>query len=112
MKKTGRKLEKSSFDVFPKVLTTMLLIFLLPLASLWYVNTRLSQRDINQTIATNLKQTTDALVLQTDNWVNINLRVLSYFAQLEAIRSMKQESQNLILIAMINPCLKKLYLSG
>lgn len=93
-------MEKSSFGVFPQVLSTMLLISLLPLASLWYVNTQLSQRDINQTIATNLKQTTDALVLQTDNWVSTNLRMLSYSAQLEAIRSMEQEFQNPILRAM------------
>ncbi len=103
MQKSGRKTARPvgvNFGVFPQVLTTMLLISLLPLASLWYVNTRLSQRDINQNITTNLEQITEALVLQTNNWVSTNLRMLSYSAQLEAIRNMDSEAQKPILKAM------------
>lgn len=100
MQKSGRKTGRPTFGVFPQVLTTMLLISLLPLASLWYVNSRLSQRDINQNITTNLEQIAESLVLQTNNWVSTNLRMLSYSAQLDAIRYMDSEAQKPVLQAM------------
>ncbi len=100
MQKSGRKTEQSRFGIFPQVLTTMLIISLFPLASLWYVNSQLNQRDINQNISVNLQQTTDALVVQTNNWVNTNLRMLSYSAQLDGIHTMDAALQTPILKAM------------
>lgn len=94
------KSKQPSFGVFPQVLSAMLFVALLPLACLWLVNARLSQRDINESITTNLQKTSDALVLQTNNWVDMNLRMLEYASKLEPIQAMDGGLQTPILRAM------------
>lgn len=100
MEKLGKKSSRPSFGVFPQVLSTMLVVALIPLASLWLVNARLSQRDITDSISVSLQKTSDSLVLQANNWLDTNLRMLSYAARLESIRSMQSDAQKPVLKAM------------
>ena len=78
----------------------MLLVALIPLSSSWFMNTRRTERDIAAGIEATLRKNSDLLVTQTDNWVDLNLRMLEYASRLDAIKSMDAERQNPLLEAM------------
>jgi methyl-accepting chemotaxis protein len=84
-------------SIFQKLLAAMLLVALVPLASVWFVSRENAVRDWTININRQLASTADGLVDQVDNWVDLNRRLMEQNAQTGAIRSMDKEQQDPVL---------------
>ena len=89
--------EKKGLTIFPKLLLTMLLVALIPLAGLWYINSYQVQDDWKRNLDESLRKTSNGLAAQVNDWIDLNVRVLEQNAALEGIKSMDAERQNPIL---------------
>ena len=88
---------KFSFSIFHKLLLTMVVVALLPLAGLWYISSYKAKEDWTNNISSSLVKTTDALSVKVSDWDDMNLRVLRQSASVDAIVSMDAANQNQIL---------------
>lgn len=84
-------------SIFQKLLVTMLLVALVPLASVWLVSRDNMVRDWTNNINHQLAGAADGLVDQVDNWVDLNRRLMVQNAQTDAMRSMDKAAQDPVL---------------
>jgi methyl-accepting chemotaxis protein len=89
--------KKFSLNIFQKLLSTLLIVTLVPLVSLWYVGSNEAKKIVTHNIAENLIATTNTVATSINGWDDTNLRVLRQAARLDDIRSMKAERQNPVL---------------
>jgi methyl-accepting chemotaxis protein len=82
------------FSIFHKLLLTMVVVALVPLAGLWYISSYKAKVDWTSNISEGFVQTTDALAIKVSDWEDMNLRVLKQSAAVEPILSMTADRQN------------------
>ena len=85
------------FGILHKILFTMLLVSLIPLAVTWLVNYRTSVDQLTRQTDHELRALTAHLADSIDGWVEMNQRMLRQNASLADIRSMQPERQNPVL---------------
>ena len=88
---------KKGLKIFPKLLITMLLVALIPLGGLWYINSLQAQADWKTNLDESLRNTSDGLAAQVNDWVGLNLRGLRQNAGLKDVMSMSPARQNPVL---------------
>ena len=93
---------KKGLKIFPKLLVTMLLVALIPLAGLWYINSYQVQDDWKRNLDESLRKTSEGLAAKVNDWIDLNVRVLQQNSALEGIISMDAENQNPILKSIAN----------
>ncbi|MEZ5583030.1 MAG: hypothetical protein R3F37_09950 [Candidatus Competibacteraceae bacterium] len=91
---------KAGFNIFYKILLTMIIVALIPLGGLWYISSYQASEDWRDNINNRLIGTADSIVKTIDDWVDLNLRVLRQNAALDDIASMVAEQQNPVLNAI------------
>ena len=89
--------KNKGLKIFPKLLFTMLLVALIPLGGSWYINSLQAQSDWKANLDASLRNTSNGLAAQVNDWIGLNLRVLRQNAALKDIISMDPETQNPIL---------------
>ena len=82
------------FSIFRKLLVTMIVVALVPLAGLWYIGSYKAKEDWTTNISEGFVKTTDALGVKVSDWEDMNLRVLKQSATVEPITSMTPDRQN------------------
>lgn len=92
--------EKSGFKILYQILITMCIIALIPVGGLWYISIYKSRQDWTTNILQGLRNSTESLARNVDDWTSMNLRVLEQNADTPAIVSMEQGSQNPVLKTM------------
>jgi methyl-accepting chemotaxis protein len=93
---------KSGFNIFYKILLTMIIVALIPLGGLWYISSFQASEDWRANINTQLTNAAGGVVNTIDAWVDMNLRVLRQSAALDDISTMVAERQNPILKSIGN----------
>lgn len=88
------------FNIFQKLLITLLVIALVPLVSLWYVGSKQAKADSMQQISKNLVTSADAIAARINGWDDANLRILTNATRLADITSMQALQQNPVLTAI------------
>lgn len=89
--------DKSGIGIFYKILAAMLVVSLGPLAVYWYVGRVESIDNWTANGENNLRRASDAIASRVNGWLDTNLLVLRYTANLPDIRSMDPGRQNPIL---------------
>ena len=85
---------KIRFGIFHKVLLTMVLVAIAPLAATWYSNYLNSSRSLDNSIRFQLQQGLGYLTHHVDSWVDMNRRMLHQNANLPDMVSMDATRQN------------------
>jgi methyl-accepting chemotaxis protein len=85
------------FSIFQKLLVTMFVVALVPLAGLWYISSYKAKQDWTTNISAGFVKTTDALAIKVSDWEDMNRRVLKQGAATDAVVSMAAERQNAFL---------------
>lgn len=83
-----------AFSIFHKLLTTMVVVALVPLAGLWYTGAYKAKEDWTANISEGFVKATDALGAKVNDWEDMNRRVLRQAAVVEPVTSMAAERQN------------------
>lgn len=83
-----------AFSIFHKILSTMVVVALAPLAGLWYIGSYKAKADWTANISTGFVKTADAVSVKVDDWQDANLRLLKQAAVVEPVTSMAAERQN------------------
>lgn len=86
--------------IFHKILLTLLLVACIPIAGALYIAVYQIERNWRDNVNQQLMLTSQGLANRIDNWLDMNLRVLSQNAALPDIRSMETERQTAALIAL------------
>ena len=89
-------------SIFQKLLAAMLLVAIIPLASVWLVSRNNAIQDWTGNIDRQLAGTANSLADEGNNWVDLNRRLMEQNAQTSAIRSMDKEKQDPILRSIKN----------
>jgi len=89
-----------TLNIFHKILLTMIVVALIPLAGLMYIGGYQIEENWRQNAHLNLTLTANGLVGKVNGWVDMNLRVLRQNTQLPAIISMDPVQQKPILKAI------------
>lgn len=94
--------EKAGFSlgIFPRILLTMMVVALIPLAGLLYISGYQLQRDWRLNVNQNLKLTAEGLAARADGWTEMNLRALRENAALPDVMSMDGTRQRPVLKAV------------
>lgn len=82
------------FSIFHKLLVTMFVVALVPLAGLWYISSYKAKQDWTTNISSGFVKTSDALAIKVSDWEDMNLRVLKQSATTDAVMSMTADQQN------------------
>lgn len=85
------------FGIFGKILTTMLMVSVIPLSIVWYLDYTRIRSGLEQSIEQQLDNTALQLANEVDQWVRMNHKVLKQNAALSDIASMQAEKQNPVL---------------
>lgn len=88
---------RMSFGIFPKLLFTMIVVAVVPLAAIWYLDYRSSLERLTSQIDQQLSSQSDTIVNYVDAWVDMNLKMAHQNAALEDIISMDARRQAPIL---------------
>jgi len=83
-----------AFSIFHKILMTMVVVAMVPLAGLWYIGSVKARADWKANISTGFVKTADALSVKVGDWEDMNLRLLRQAAVVEPVTSMVAEHQN------------------
>jgi methyl-accepting chemotaxis protein len=83
-----------AFNIFHKLLATMIVVALVPLAGLWYIASFKAKQDWTANISGGFVKTTDALSTKVGDWDDMNLRVLKQAGVVEPVTAMTAERQN------------------
>ena len=75
--------------IFHKILLTLLLVACIPIAGALYIAVYQIERNWRDNVNQQLMLTSQGLANRIDNWLDMNLRVLSQNAALPDIRSME-----------------------
>ena len=86
--------KKIRFGIFHKLLLTMVLVAVAPLAATWYSNYLSSTKSLDHSIRFQLQQGLGYLTNHVDGWVDMNRRMLRQNANLPDMISMEAERQN------------------
>jgi methyl-accepting chemotaxis protein len=84
----------SDLSIFHKILVTMVVVALVPMAGLWYVGSYKAKEDWTTNISSGFVKTTDALANKVSDWEDMNLRVLKQSAEVDPVLSMTADRQN------------------
>ncbi len=93
---------KLRFNIFHKLLLTLLAVSLVPLIILWAIGSSQVQKDVSSSIAQNLVMTVSGIATGINSWDDANVRVLRSATRIEAIASMDPERQTPVLRAFGN----------
>jgi methyl-accepting chemotaxis protein len=85
------------FGIFPKLLTVLIVVAVVPMGVVWYFNYRSSVANLTTQIEAQLSHRADAVVSYTDQFVELHLRMLEQAATLDDIKSMDGKRQHAIL---------------
>lgn len=88
--------------IFPRVLLTMLLVALLPLAGLWLVNYLSLRREVEASVAARLAQASELVTAQVNDWMSTSvqgMRQASYLIDMNALMA-EPNLRHPVLIAM------------
>lgn len=88
---------KTRFGVFPKLLTVLVVVSVLPLLIVWFLNYQTTMQQATQTAHERLEAVSESLVAQVNYWMEMNTRMLRENAAAPAIRSMDPERQRPVL---------------
>lgn len=89
-----------TFGIFHRILIALLLVALIPLATIWTINFK-TISDLNATkVELQLTALNDNLLTHVDDWVDMNRRMLLQNARTEGIISMDAALQNPVLKTM------------
>ena len=94
--------QRFTLKIFHKILLTMIVVALIPLAGLMYIGGYQIEENWRQNANLNLTLTANGLVGKVNGWVDMNLRVLRENATLPDIVSMDPVRQQPILKAIEN----------
>lgn len=94
------KRARFGFNIFHKLLLTMLIVAMIPLSGLWYINYYKAIDDWTTVTGRQLSRTVVALTKEVDAWSDMNIRALRQNAALGDIVSMVAQRQNPILKSM------------
>ena len=90
------------FGIFGKILTTMLIVAVIPLSIVWYLDYTRIRGGLEQNVEQKLSNTAQLLANEVDQWVRMNQKVLQQNAALEDITSMQAERQKPVLRSILN----------
>lgn len=90
---------KFSFNIFHKLLLTLLAVSLIPLIALWLIGSTQVRKDVTTNIAQNLKLTAAGIATGINNWDDTNMRVLRSAIRIDDIASMDPARQTPVLRA-------------
>ena len=85
--------KKVRFGLIFKVVSLMLIVSLVPLATFWGINFVQSNARTKQDTEVLISQITKGLADQVDEWIDKNIRVLNTLARLDDIQSMRRDKQ-------------------
>jgi methyl-accepting chemotaxis protein len=85
------------FSIFHKLLLTMTVVALVPVAGLWYISSYKAKQDWTNNISASLVKSTETLAIKVSDWEDMNLRALRQTAAVDSIVSMDAAQQNPIL---------------
>lgn len=91
---------KLKFNIFHKLLLTLLSVTLVPLCALWYVGNSAAEEELGANIANNLVATSNTVAVGINGWDDHNVRGLRQAARLEAMYSMDGARQTPVLTAI------------
>ncbi len=92
----------SGFNIFQKILSTIIIVALIPLAGLWYISSYQASENWQVSINNQLITAADGVVTTIDEWVDMNIRLLQQNAKLDNIGTMEAERQTPVLEAIGN----------
>lgn len=87
-----------NIKIFPKILLNCLLIALIPLIGLIY-HVEISEQEQKSVVEKSLRQSSDVLVSEVNNWVDKNIKNTSLLAKMDEFRNMQADQQVSKLIA-------------
>ncbi|SHH05004.1 cache and HAMP domain-containing protein [Massilia sp. CF038] len=90
---------KLRFNIFHKLLLTLLAVSLIPLLAFWLVGSMQVRKDISANIAHNLVATVSGIAAGINNWDDANVRVLRSASKIDDITSMERARQTPVLRA-------------
>ncbi len=94
------KRTRSGFNIFHKLLMTMLLVAIIPLGGLWYINYYKAIDDWTTISDQQLNRVVTALAKEVDAWSDMNIRALRQNAAIDDMTAMTAERQNPLLKSM------------
>ncbi len=93
---------KFRFSIFYKILTTMLLVAVIPLVAIWYINHQTAEKHLTQNVQQRLGGISDKLVAVVNDWVSANHKVLLQNGALPEMASMNARTHNPVLRTVLN----------
>lgn len=90
------------FTILYQILSTLLIIAIIPLAGLWYISIYKARQDWTANVYQTLVSNTESLAGVVDEWTAMNLRVLEQNARVPAMASMDAVRQNPVLKTITN----------
>jgi methyl-accepting chemotaxis protein len=94
------KMKKKWFGIFPKLLSAMAFITILPLSVTWFISLQSTTDRIHQNVNRQLEQSAEGLAAYVDTWIEMNYRMLRQNASLMPMKSMEKPNQVELLKAM------------
>ncbi|WP_028103847.1 HAMP domain-containing protein [Pseudoduganella violaceinigra] len=92
---------KLSFNIFQKVLITLLAVTLVPLFALWYLGNSSAEKELTTKISENLVSTMNTVATGVNSWDDTNLRAMRQATRLDDMMSMNGARQTPILTATL-----------
>lgn len=93
---------KFRFSIFYKILTTMLLVAVIPLVAIWYINYQTAEKHLTQNVQQRLGGISDKLTAVVNDWVSANHKVLLQNGALPEMASMNARIHNPVLRTVLN----------
>lgn len=89
-----------SLNIFHKLLLTLLVVALIPLAMIWYAGSAQARKDATASVAQHLSLTATSIATGINTWDDANVRVLQSAARFEDIIGMEATKQTPLLRAL------------
>lgn len=97
---SGKQRKSVRFGLIFKVVSLMLIVSLVPLATFWGINFVQGNARTKQDTEVLINQITQGLADQVDEWIDKNIRILNTLTRLDDIQSMQQDKQSPLLKAV------------
>lgn len=92
-------MEKIRFGIFPRLLTALIVVAVVPMGVVWFFNYRSSVANLSAQIEQQLGDRADAIVSYADQFVDMHRRMLRQAASSDDVQSMDGKRQHPILKA-------------